>query len=230
MFWHLINYTQTEYFIICHKEWRLLNPGLTLSKMGSFMSGKAAVLSPLASGVWVCEWLYVPICSVVPFRCFWSWFYFNCLALSVGYLCRYRTTEVISHYAIWCRHNYKITVCNLFILRQAYDKNSQQLLSLLLFIFHSQGWVGGSRKWVRGCVCLAGVGCGHTEVGAVLCRCVTRSGQVQPCHTCTPKSCHTCTLQCDLSQIWHTFPHLSLNADLASRIPYSSFVTAFRFW
>lgn len=42
--------------------------------------------------------------------------------MSVGYLCSYRTTEVISHYAIWCRHNYEIIVCNLFILRQAYDK------------------------------------------------------------------------------------------------------------
>lgn len=35
--------------------------------------------------------------------------------MTIGYLCSYRATEVISHYAIWCMHNYEITVCNLFI-------------------------------------------------------------------------------------------------------------------
>lgn len=99
------------------------------------------------------QWLNVLICSMVPFRCFWSWVSFNCLALSVGYLCRYRTAEVISHYAIWCRHNYKITVCNYsFWDRHMIKFTAASFSRKSFFIFHSPGWVGGFRKQVRGCL------------------------------------------------------------------------------
>lgn len=46
-----------------------------------------------------------------------SRWYFSFLLpfMTTGYLCSYRTTEVISHYAIWRMHNYERIVCNLFI-------------------------------------------------------------------------------------------------------------------
>lgn len=47
-----------------------------------------------------------------PFRCFFS---FLLPFMTTGYLCSYRTTEVISHYAIWRMRNYERIACNLFI-------------------------------------------------------------------------------------------------------------------
>lgn len=89
--------------------------------------------------------------------------------------------------------------------------------------------MGGSTKQVR--QCLPGKRAAQ-EVGEDGLWAHRGGGSpVQMCgQVCTPQSYHTCSLQCGLSQIWHTSPHLSLNAGLASRIPYRSFVTDFKFW
>lgn len=117
---------------------------------------KAAVLSFWSTGVLERKWLCVPICNTVPSGAFILWVYFNYLALTVGYLGSYRTTEVISDYAIWCMHNYEIIVCNLF-RDGPMIKSTAAALFFFSSFFNFKGWVGGSTKQMGGCVCLARV-------------------------------------------------------------------------
>lgn len=108
---------------------------------------KAEVLSFWSTGVLECKWLCVLICNTVPSGAFILWVYFNYLALTVGYLGSYRTTEVISHYAIWCMHNYEIIVCNLFRDGPMIKSTAAALFFFLLFLTLKVEWEVPQSRW-----------------------------------------------------------------------------------